>query len=95
VIGPRFDLKNERAVQNEALTAAVQDALQRAQAIAAGAKRTLGPIVRIEDQHMGMPKQPMPMMMQRAEMAASDVATPITPGELEIRAQVTLTVEMR
>jgi hypothetical protein len=95
VNGPRFDLKNERAVQSEALSAAVQDALQRAQAIATGAKRSLGPIIRIEDQNTGMmPKQPIPMMMARAE-AASDVSTPITPGEIEIHAQVMLTVEMR
>jgi uncharacterized protein YggE len=95
VTGPRFDLKNERAVQSEALSAAVQDALQRAQAIATGAKRSLGAIVRIEDQNTGMMlKQPIPMMMARAE-AASDVATPVTPGEIEIRAQVVLTVEMR
>jgi uncharacterized protein YggE len=96
VMGPRFDLKNERAVQSEALSAAVQDALQRAQAIASGARRSLGPVVRIEDQNAGMmPKQPMPMMMARAQMAEADVATPITPGEIEIHAQVMLTVEMR
>jgi uncharacterized protein YggE len=96
ITGPRFDLKNERAVQSEALTAAVQDAMQRAQAIATGAKRVLGAIIRIEDQNAGMmPKQPMPMMMQRAQMDAGDVSTPVTPGEIEIHAQVMLMVEMK
>jgi len=95
VTGPTFDLKNENAVQNEALAAAVQDALARAQAIATGAKRSLGTILRIEDANMRMaPKQPMPvMLMQRAQ--AAEVSTPVTAGEIEIRAQVSLTVEMK
>lgn len=94
VTGPIFDLKDESGVQNEALAAAVQDALLRAQAIATGARRSLGAILRIEDGNMRVsPKQPMPMFAQRAMSA--DVSTPVTPGEIEIRAQVSLTVEMK
>jgi hypothetical protein len=36
----------------------------------------------------------MPMMMERAAMAA-DSAPPVAPGELEIRASVTLVAEIR
>jgi uncharacterized protein YggE len=35
-------------------------------------------------------------MMMRTTAAAESVAqTPITPGEIEVRAQVTLTIELR
>jgi uncharacterized protein YggE len=92
--GPRFDLKDSRQAESEALRAAVEDARERAQAIAAGAGRSLGAILRIDDQQMGaMPKQPMPMMM--AQRSQADVATPVTPGEIELHAQVLLTVEMK
>lgn len=95
VNGPRFDLKDEKSAQNEALRLAVESALSRAQAIAAGARRAVGRIVRIEDQNVGpiMPKT-MQVMAMRAG-AAQDVATPITPGEIEVRAQVSLTVELQ
>lgn len=96
VNGPRFDLKDEKAAENEALKLAVESAMSRAQAIAVGAKRTLGQIVRIEDQNTGpIMAKPMQMMAMRAGAAAQDVATPITPGEIEVRAQVSLTVELK
>ncbi len=94
VSGPRFDLKDSNAAEAEALRLAVEDGMGRARAIATGAKRTLGGIVKIEEQggHVGPP--PMPMF--RTTMAdASQAPTPITPGEIEVRAQVTLTVEVR
>ncbi len=93
VNGPRFDLKDERAARNEALRAAVEDAMSRAQAIAAGAKRSLGAIVRIDEGSSGSTPPPMPMMRMSAA-AAADAPTPITPGEIEIQARVTVTVEI-
>lgn len=92
--GPRFDLKDERSAQNEALRLAVEAAMSRAQAIAAGAKRTLGEIVRIEEQGVG-PIMAKPMQALRMSAAPADVATPIAPGEIEIHAQVSLTVQLR
>jgi len=95
VTGPRFDLKDERAAQNEALRLAVEAAMARAQAIAAGARRSLGQIVRIEEHGVGPePPRPMPMAM-RSAAGAADVATPVTPGEIEVHAQVTLTIELK
>jgi uncharacterized protein YggE len=94
IIGPRFDLKNRQAAENEALQRAVELALERAQAIAAGARRNVGPIARIEAHAVdGMPR-PVPMM-DRMVAARQEPATPITPGEIEIRAMVTVTVEIR
>ncbi|MEO7189776.1 MAG: SIMPL domain-containing protein [Vicinamibacterales bacterium] len=95
IIGPRFGLKDESAAESEALKQAVQAALSRAEAMAAGARRTLGAIVRIEEQNVMRPG-PEPMAFRMATAKAPDAAdTPITPGEIEIRAQVTLTVEIR
>jgi uncharacterized protein YggE len=95
IIGPRFELKNEQAVEQEALKAAVEAAMRRAEAMAAGAKRTLGAIVRIEEQNFG-PIQPKTMMMAaRAGQADAAVQTPITPGEIEVRAVVNVTVELK
>jgi hypothetical protein len=94
IVGPRFDLKNRQAAENEALQRAVELALERAQAIAAGARRTVGPIARIEAHAVdGMPR-PVPMM-DRMVAARQETPTPITPGEIEIRAMVTVTVEIR
>jgi hypothetical protein len=89
ISGLRFDVKDRNGVEREALRLAVQDAMQRAQAMAAGASRTLGPIVRIEEQRNTV-SIPRPMMM--AARADATAQTPITPGETEIRAQVVLTV---
>jgi uncharacterized protein YggE len=94
ITGPRFSLKDEASAQAEALRNAVTSAMARARAMAMGAGRTLGAITRIEDHNLGGAAPPEPRMMR---MAAADASTPtpITPGELEIRALVTLTVELR
>lgn len=93
VNGPRFDLKDERTPRNEALAAAVEDAMSRARAIAAGAKRSLGAILRIDEHGMSSIQPPMPIAM-RMSAAASEASTPVTPGEIEVQARVTLTVEI-
>ena len=94
VTGPRFALKDEASAQAEALPQAVTSALGRARAIAAGAGRTLGEVTRIEDHNLGGVQFSAPQAVMR--MAAADATpTPITPGELEIRAVVTVTAELR
>lgn len=93
ITGPRFGLKDESSAQAEALRLAVSSAMDRARAIAAGAGRTLGEILRIEDRRAGGMPPPQPLMrMAAAEDAAS---TPITPGEIEVRATVTVSIELR
>jgi uncharacterized protein YggE len=92
--GLRFDLKDRAAVEREALELAVKDAVEQARAMAAGAGMTLGRILRIEQQG-GMSPPPMPYMAMRDAMSAAAPETPINPGEIELRAQVTLTVEIR
>jgi uncharacterized protein len=95
VTGPRFDLKDRASVENDAVRQAVQSAMTRAQAMASGAKRTLGAIVRIEDR--GSSGQPQPMLRMAADtLRVGGVAeTPINPGEIEIRGAVSVTFELR
>jgi uncharacterized protein YggE len=52
----------------------------------------VGLVVRIDEQRQ-QPDMPRPMMAMRAEAAQAD--TPVSPGEIEIEARVTLTVEIR
>ena len=92
ISGLRFDLKDRAAVEREALKQAVQDAMLRAQSMAAGAGRTLGPILRVEEQRGG---GPMPREIMTLAARAPAAQTPISPGETEIRAHVVLTVAIR
>lgn len=95
VSGLRFDLKDRVAAERDALKRAVADARARADAAAAGAGAAIDRVVRIEEQRMP-PQEPRPMMMMRTAMAqAAPPETPISPGELEIRASVTMTVSIR
>jgi len=94
IMGPRFVLRDEEAAENEALRMAVQAALVRAESMSAGAKRTLGPILRIEESTTPRP-QPVMMRQMVASQAAAAAETPVTPGEIEVRAEVTVTVEIR
>ena len=95
ITGPRFALKDQDAAEAEALTAAVHAAMARAQAMDAGAKRTLGNIIRVEDQSSSRLPQPQPMFRMAAAGQDNNVQTPITPGEIEVRAEVSVTVELR
>lgn len=86
--GLRFDLKERATAEREALTLAVRDAMARARALANGGGVKLGSILRIDESGQPRPT-PMPYMTMRAEGAPQ---TPITPGEIEISAQVQVTV---
>lgn len=90
--GLRFDLKDRAAVEREALTLAVQNALARARAMATGAGVSLGPIIRIEE-HSEMRGIQTQTMMMRAG-AAEAAPTPVSPGEIEVVADVQLSVRI-
>jgi uncharacterized protein YggE len=93
VTGPTFGLRDQQAAEIDALRQAVGAAMARAQAMAEGAHRTLGAVLRITDeQRPPTPPRPIAMMAQSGERSAP---TPITPGEIEIHSQVTVTVELR
>ncbi len=91
----RFEVKDRAGAEREALRLAVTDARGRADALAAGAGRTVDRILRIDDgprQYRGPLLQGQSMMRAGADVAMD---TPIAAGEVEIRAQVTLTVAIK
>jgi len=93
VQGVRFDIKDRTMVERDVLRHAVEDARARADALAAGAGRTVDRVIRIDD--MRQPRMiPQPMMTMRAQ-AADAAPTPVEPGLIEIHAQVTLTVSIK
>ena len=92
--GLRFDIKDRVTAERDALRLAVQDAMARARSIAAGANAQLGSIVRIDEQG-GFESPPMPMYRTMTANAAAAPETPVSPGEIEVKAQVMLTVAIR
>jgi uncharacterized protein len=89
----RFDLKDRATVERDALKAAVADALARASALASGAGKTIDRIVTIEEQRAEMIPMQRTATFARAEMAQAQ--TPVAPGEVEIRATVTVTAAIK
>ena len=89
--GIRFDLRDRDAAEREAVRLAVQDARRRAESAAAGAGRAVDRIVKIEDSRS---ESVPPGRIAFARTEASPV-TDVTPGMIEIRSSVTLTVTMR
>lgn len=96
VTGVQFDLKDRSTVEREAVTLAVRDARQRADAAASGAGVQIERILRIEEQRDVAP-MPRPMMaVARASAGGqADASVPLEGGEIEIHAHVTLTVAIR
>lgn len=94
--GLRFDVKSRKAAERDALRMAVEDALASARAMAEGARSTIGRVLVITEGVNDSPElyKPMPAMMAGR---AGDVAvsTPIEAGDIEIRAWVSVSVEIR
>lgn len=97
VTGMRFDLKNREAVEHDALRAAAKDGLARARAIADGFGQSIGAIIRVQDQRLySAQAQPMALASRGGGVVASPPPpTPIEPGEIEIRAQMTVVVAIK
>lgn len=94
--GLRFDVKQRDTLEREALKRASADAMARAEAAASGVKRSIDRVLRIEEGGARfIPPQPMERSFATAAGAAPAPATPIAEGEIEIRAQVTLTVAIK
>lgn len=94
VSGVRFELKDRKAAESEALRLAVIDARTRADAIASGAGRTLDRIMRLTETPQPRFRMAQPMMAERA-MASGAEPTPVEPGTIEIHAQVELTATFK
>ena len=90
--GLRFDVKARGEAEQAALQAAVKNAVAKAQAVATGLQRSVERIIKIEELSGGAP---VPMMKQFSMAARADASTPVAPGELEIRAEVRLSVSIK
>ena len=90
----RFDLRERDTVEREALKLAVADARARADAAAAGAGSSVTRILKIEEGGRTDVPPPVPYLAARME-AKQAMPTPIAAGEIEIRATVTLTAELK
>jgi uncharacterized protein YggE len=92
VHGLRFDVKERSQLEATALQSAVKNAMTKASAVASGAGRVIDRVTKIEETSS---VEPRPMMREYAMTARADAQTPVAPGELEIRAQVRLTVAIK
>jgi uncharacterized protein len=92
--GIRFDLKDRAKLEREALRLAVADARAKAESAAAGAGQSIARVVRIEEQGT-VSRPPMPYLREVATLQSDAAAPPISAGQMELRAQVTLTAELK
>src|SRR5688500_9264422 len=92
--GIRFDLKDRARLEREALRLAVADARAKAEAAATGAGQSIARIVRIEEQGT-ISRPPTPYLREALSVQQADAAPPISAGQMELRAQVTLTAELK
>lgn len=91
--GLRFDLKDRARVEREALRLAVADARGRADALAAAAGQAIDRVLEIREQGVSAPDMPVRAFAMRAEAAQAEPV--ISTGQMEIRAQVTLTASLK
>jgi uncharacterized protein len=88
----QFNLKNDEAVRAQALREAAAKAKAKTEAIASA----LGlKIIRVLFAEESSPVvRPLYAAMEMAQAKTADVSTPVEPGTIEVRAIITLTVEV-
>jgi uncharacterized protein YggE len=89
----RFLLKNEEGIKAQALKEAATKARNKADALAASLGVKVVKVLQVIEG--GEPVVPMYQRQFSLEAAKADVSTPVEPGTLEVRAKVTLTVEIQ
>lgn len=90
--GVSWDIKDRVKVERDALRQAVEDAKQRAEVAVAAAGAKLGVVSAINEQRMDGGRQ-MDRRLQAGiagNMAEAQALTPISPGELTVRSNVTV-----
>jgi uncharacterized protein YggE len=88
--GVNFSVRDEQKLRAEALAKAATQARANVQALAGAVGLRIVRLVKVED---GEPVHVMPMRMEM--MKAQDSAqTPVEPGEIQVRATVTITAEV-
>jgi uncharacterized protein YggE len=89
----QFTLADQDHYQQQAMTLATRKALEQAQVLATAAGAELGDILSLTLDTPGGFSSPAPLMAEARMMAASDVV-PITPGNVDIQATVTVIFEL-
>jgi len=87
--GLRFGLKDPNPVRNQALRAATQQARQSAEAIATGLGARLGSVVMASETGVSSP-----VSTDTRINTAAATPTPVEPGTVEVRASVTIEIEL-
>lgn len=88
----QFNLKNDEAVRVQALREAAAKAKAKTQAIADALGLKIIRVLFAEES--GPTVRPVYAAMEQVQAKAGDVQTPVEPGTIEVRAIVTLTVEV-
>jgi len=95
VSGLRFDVKDQGKLEREAVRRAVAAARQKAEAAAAGAGRTVDRLIRIEESGAARPPVPMPFARAVVAAEAGGGPPPVALGQIEVRAEVTVTFGLK
>ena len=90
VQGVQFGLRDDTAARQQALKQAVSEARKKAETIAAAANVTLGIPLEISEQGISLMKSEFNTGVMMARAAADMAPTPVSPGQLEIHANVTI-----
>jgi len=88
----RFTLKDEQAASSQALREAAIEARSKADALASALKVKIARVLQVEES--GQPVRPMLLEAASFRGGAAAAPTPVEPGMIEVRASVTLTVEI-
>lgn len=89
VQGVRFDLADKQELQRRALHNAVVQARGKAEVMAAAAGVVIGGLASLTEEY-GSYAPMMETALVRGSLGAKDASTTVTPGEIEVSAQVTL-----
>jgi uncharacterized protein len=90
VYGPNFAIDDTNEAEVALLSDAIENARQKAQAIADGSQKTLGGIINVQE---GYASSPIPMYALRGDMGGGGGA-PVEPGTQTISKSVTVTFEL-
>lgn len=88
----RFTLKDEQVVRSQALREAASKAKAKSDALASALGVRITRVLFVEESSPMV--RPVYKEMMEARAQAADVSTPVEPGTIEVRAMVTLTVEI-
>jgi uncharacterized protein len=92
ILDVNFSLKDDGSVRQQALAQASRKAYDAAQAIAKALNLS---IVGVLEAQTGAQAPTPPVPMFRAAAQTAEVSTPIEPGEIDVQATVTVTLEVK